>query len=254
MTMSRGCVLAVALVAACGGSDGDGDADGGPPGDGGADGPPVGPLADFRLLAPDGFAELVPSRTVDVAWSVTPAPYGLQLDALDRDGRPWMLDRRSLEPGSLAWDGEDPAGEPAPPGHYTVRATALGPDDGEAGTFDGGVAHLIVVQGVRFRDQALVYTGADAQRPLVLTTVARSPFELSLFLDRDIGVPDDELPLLDDDVPGELVPVERTYGFSGRTRDGAPVPAGEYVLYARVIARQGTVVYRVNGPTLDWTP
>jgi hypothetical protein len=55
-------------------------------------------------------------------------------------------------------------------------------------------------------------------------------------------------------IPGELVPTPRSYPFTGMDAGGAPIPAGTYTLAAFIHARGDTIVYRVDGPTLTWTP
>lgn len=221
-------------------------------GDGGA--PPT-PLADFVLTAPDGFVELVPTTSATLAWEVTASPaLALQLDALTGAEPPVLIDRRALAAGTLAWDGRDPAGVAARPGNYQIRATALGPDDGTVDTADGDNAHLVVVQGVRFRDATLAFTGAAPARDMVLTATTRSTLELTLLLDPDLAIAGDELPLLTATVPGELVPTARSYPFTGRTAGGHAIAAGAYVLAASIRARAGTITYRTDGPTLTWAP
>ena len=220
--------------------------------DGGA---PPAPLADFVLTAPDGFAELVPTTTTTLAWEVTASPaLGLQLDALTGAEPPVLIGRRALAAGTLAWDGRDPAGGPARPGNYRIRATALGPDDGTVDTAEGDNAHLVVVQGVRFAAAMLAFTGAQPARDLVLTSTTRSTMELTLLLDPDVANAGDELPLLTATIPGELVPTGRSYPFTGRTADGQAIAAGAYVLAASIKARAGTITYRTDGPTLTWAP
>lgn len=222
---------------------------------GGDDGTAVGPLDDFELTAPDGFAELVPTTTVAIAWQVTTSPaLGLELDAVAAGEAPTMIDRRALTSGSLDWNGRGPTGLAVPPGNYQISASALGPDDGAVATVEGDNAHLVVVQGVRFRDGALTFTGGGGGRELVLTTVTRSPLELTLALDPSPLADGDELPLLTATIPGELVPTPRSYPFTGRTAADQPIAGGSYVLAALVRARGGTIAYRVDGPTLTWTP
>ncbi len=212
------------------------------------------PVADFVVTAPDGFAELVPTTAVGIAWQVTASlAYGLELEVVAGTESPKIIATTDLAPGSLTWDGRDLARVAAPPGNYRLRAVALGPDDGEVDTADGDAAHLIVVQGIRFRDHALTFTVAQPGRDLVLTTVARSPLELDLLLDRDLTTAGDELPLLTATIPGELVPVGRSYPFTGRTADDHPIAGGTYVVVAELHARGG-IIYRVDGPTLTWTP
>lgn len=222
---------------------------------GGDDGTAVGPLDDFELTAPDGFAELVPTTTVEIAWQVTSSSaFGLELDAVAADGAPILLDRRALTSGSFAWDGRGADAIPVAPGNYQISASALGPDDGTVATVAGDNAHLVVVQGVRFRDAALTFTGGAGGRELVLTTVTRSPLELTLALDPSPTTAGDELPLLTATIPGELVPTPRSYPFTGRTAADQPIAGGSYVLAALVRARGGTIAYRVDGPTVAWTP
>lgn len=231
-------VLALAPLASCGD-------------DGGATG---GPLDDFVLTAPDGFAEQVPTTTVDVAWTVSAASYGLELDVVSGDEPAIMIQRRALEPGTIAWDGEGTVGARVPAGNYRVLAIALGPDDGAVQTVDGGADHLIVVQGVRFRDRTLSFTGAMATRELVVSTVARSTMELTLVLDPDLTTELDEKPLLTASIPGELAPVARSYPFTGMDASGAPIAAGAYTVAAVIRARGGAITYRIDGPTLTWAP
>ena len=223
-------------------------------GDDGGDGVTAGPLDDFVVLAPSGFSELVPTTTVDVTWAVTAAlAYGLELQAV-AGATPIMIDRRALAPGTLSWNGRDRAGRPAPPGNYQVRAIALGPDDGEVDTAEGDNAHLIVVQGVSFRDTTLAFTGAPAPRDIVLTTTARSVMELTLVLDPDVATAGDELPLLTATIPGEFASFARSYPFTGRTAADQPIAAGTYVVAAQLRAVAADIAYRVDGPTLTWTP
>ena len=239
-------IAAIALVALTSGGAGTCGSD-----DGATD--PT-PLADFAVTAPDGFAELVPTTTVGIAWQVTASPaYGLELEVVSGAEPARVITTVDLASGSLTWDGRDQARAAAPPGNYRLRAIALGPDDGEVDTADGDAAHLIVVQGVRFRDRTLAFTGAQAGRDLVLTTVARSPLELDLLLDPDLATAGDELPLLTATIPGELVPVGRSYPFTGRTADDHAIAAGTYVVVAELHA-SGGIMYRVDGPTLTWTP
>lgn len=213
------------------------------------------PLADFVVTAPDGFVELVPTTTVELAWQVTPSTaFGLELDVVAGAAPPRPITTQALASGTFTWDGRDLARTAVPPDNYQLRAVALGPDDGEVDTADGDNAHLIVVQGVTFRDAALTFTGGQAARELVLTTVARSTIELALVADPDPAIAGDELPLLTASIPGELVPRPRSYPFTGRTADDRAIAAGTYVLAAVVRARAGAITYRVDGPTLTWTP
>lgn len=233
--------MLVVVLAGCGGDDG-----GGPPG---------GPLDDLRVTAPDGFAELGPGEAADVAWEVTASDaYGLELGVVGDDVAPRMIERRPLAAGTLRWNGVQLDGIRAPAGNYHVYASALGPDDGAVQTVDGGADHLIVVQGVRFRDATLSFTDADLPGALVLSTVARSPMELTLVLDPDVGTELDEKTLLTASIPGELVPVARSYPFTGLDASGAPIGGGTYTLAAVIRARGGAITYRVDGPTLTWTP
>ncbi|HVV82724.1 MAG TPA: hypothetical protein VHE35_06570 [Kofleriaceae bacterium] len=236
-------------VLACGGAGTCG-------GDGGDDDGPAGePLADFAFTKPDGFAELVPTTTVELAWTVSPSDAdSLELDAFDGDEPPIAIQRFSLVSGSYAWDGRSPAGTAAPPGNYRLRAIALGPADGEAARLDGDATHLVVVQGVRFRDTTLAFTGGQASRQIVVDTTARSPVELTLVLDPDVATDGDELPLLTATVPGEFASVARTYPFTGHTADDQPIAGGTYTLAAVLRARDGAITYRTDGPTLTWTP
>jgi hypothetical protein len=229
-----------AALAACGGDDADG----------------AGPLVDFVFVEPDGFAELVRGDTVDVTWDVTTAPgLELRLDVLPGGDptTPLPLRWTDLAPGTLAWDGTV-QGARLLAGHFELRATALTSGEEVLQHVDGGAQHLIVLQGVRFRDQTLAFTGAQANRELVLTTVTRSVMEMTLALDPDTGADGDELPLLTASIPGELVPTTRSYPFTGRTAADDAIAAGTYTLIAQVRARGGANTYVDYGPQLTWAP
>lgn len=213
------------------------------------------PLADFALTAPDGFAELVPGETVAIAWQVSTAPsHALVLAASTGDEPPVTIHRGPLTAGQVAWDGRGADQVLAAAGNYQLTATALGPGDAVVATVEGGAGHLVVLQGVRFRDAALDFTGAQAARDLVLTTVTRSVIDLTLVVDPDVAVAGDERPLLTATIPGELVPTTRSYPFTGRTAADQPLAGGHYTLAALVRARAGARTYRVDGPGLTWTP
>lgn len=215
----------------------------------------VAPLEDFAVTSPDGFAELVPGGAVELAWTVTARPQlSLEIDLVAGVAPPWVITHDRVQPGSFTWGGLDSRNQPLPPDNYRVRAAAIAPDDGTVDTFDGDAAHLVVVQGVRFRDASLAFTGAQADRQIVLSTVTRSPMELTLALDPDPGRAGDELPLLTASIPGELVPFARSYPFTGRTAADGAVPAGFYVVAALISTRDGAVQYRIDGPGLTWTP
>lgn len=238
----RCAMIAMMIVAGCGG-DGDGDD------------ALAGPLDDFRVTAPDGFAEIAPNEAAEIAWDVTASDaYGLEVGVVGAGGAQVVIDQRVLAPGSVSWRGRDLAGATVPPGNYRVYASALGPDDGAVQTVDGGATHLVVVQGVRFRDATLAWTGADATREMVISTVTRSTMALTLLLDVDPDTTGDERVLLRASIPGELVPVARSYPFTGRDADGVAIPGGTYTLAAVIAARDGAITYRVDGPTLTWTP
>lgn len=237
MTVRCAPLIALVLVAGCG-DDGVGA-----------------PLADFEVTAPDGFVELVPGETVTIAWQVSAAPSdALVLSAATGDEPALTLYRGPLRAGQVAWDGRAPDQALAAAGNYQLTAAALGPDDGVVATVDVGAGHLIVLQGVRFRDATLDFTGAQATRELVLTTVTRSVMELTLAVDPDLAVAGDERPLSTATIPGELVPTTRSYPFTGRTADDQPLAGGRYTLAALVRARAGARTYRVDGPVLTWTP
>lgn len=233
---------AVSVLAGChGGGEGDVDA------------PGPGPLLSYHLRVPSGLVELRPGAPAPVEWQVNSGPYFLRLDAVDAEDRAVLLDVRGLESGSLQWDGRDPAGRKVPAGHYGVRATALDADQRTVGLVEGEPNDRIVVQGVRFPDAALSFTGAQAMRTIGLTVVTLSSVRLTVALDPDEDWSGDELPVVSAEQAGELVPVHRAFAFTGRTTDGAAIPAGRYRLHAIVIVG-GTNGYRVDGPTLDWTP
>jgi hypothetical protein len=238
--MRAALLVVLAGLAACGGDDG---------------AAPPGPLDDLVVTAPDGFAELAPTETATIAWEVTASGgFGLELAVVSGDEPAVLVERRALASGSLGWDGDDPAGDRVPAGNYQVRAIALGPDDGTVQAVDGGATHLLVVQGVRFRDDALAFTGGQASRELALVTVTRSTLALTLVIDPDVAVPGDERALVTASVPGELAPTPRSYPFTGRDADDRAIAGGTYTLAAIVAARAGAITYRVDGPTLTWTP
>lgn len=223
-----------------------------------ADDEPAGdPLDDFVLTSPDGFVELIPTSTVELAWDVTARPplsLELDLDLVGSVEPALVIHHAQLAPGSFTWDGLDTRNQPALPGNYQVRAIAVEPSFGTVDARPGDNAHLVVVQGVRFRDGELSFTGAQSSRELALTTVNRSVMAMTLALDPDPAVEGDELPLLTANVPGELVPFARTYPFTGRTAADAPVPGGRYQLVALIAAEDGARHYRVAGPGLSWAP
>ena len=234
--------MAVLALASCADPDDDGD-------------PAALPLAQYELLAPDGFEELIPTKTVEVAWAVEPGPRILRMEAIEGDRAPVTIYDGAVQAAALQWDGRDvDTGAAAAPGNYQVRARVVNERGGEYDSRLGDNAHLIVIQGVTFRDATLAFTGAQATRDVVLTTTARSVMELTLALDPDVATAGDELPLLTATIPGEFASFARSYPFTGRTAADQPIAAGTYVVAAQLRAVAAGVAYRVDGPTLTWTP
>ena len=204
---------------------------------------------EFRLTAPDGFAELGAAGTVTIAWQADGTPgASVRLRAIATDGvADVALPPANLEDGQLAWDGTD-AGARVPPANYR-----LGGDVARVGGCTGAPItpddlHVIVVQGVRLPTAAIELLGSQSAREIAITTINRSTQALSLALDPSLVVDGDELEFAAASVAGEFTPFVRRYPFPGTTTTGAAIPAGSYQL----VAQFGGA--RFVGPTVTWDP
>lgn len=203
---------------------------------------------DFALTAPDGFAELVPGATVMIGWAAdgdSGADVELQAFSTDQDVT-IALPPALLGDGQLAWNGGD-----APPGNYRLGGTVARIAQCEGLTITPDDLHLVVVQGLRLPTAALAFTGAQSTRTINVTTVTRSTLMVRYVVDPDLATGGDELAFAQATIPGELVAVPRSYPFTGMTTTGAAIPAGTYTLAALV---GDPLAYRVDGPSLTWTP
>lgn len=204
---------------------------------------------EFRLTAPDGFAELGATGTVTIAWQADGTPgASVRLRAIATDGvADVALPPANLEDGQLAWDGTD-AGARVPPANYRVGGDVAQVGGCAGATIAPDDLHLIVVQGVRLPTAAIELLGSQPDREVAITTVNRSSQPLVLALDPSLAVDGDELEFAAATIPGEFTPFGRRYPFAGTTTAGAAIPAGSYTLVARLGAG------RFVGAAVTWDP
>lgn len=211
--------------------------------------------SSYQLVEPAGFAQKTPTGpAIEIAWTIDSDATSFHLDLAPSGGATGAaVPLADLGPGArtFAFAGASADGAPVPPGNYAVRMTLRCGDVTNDTVVDGGPLHLVVVQGVRFRDAALAFTADQADRHVVLTTVTRTQMELELAVADAAGPPRVFARAL---IPGELVPFERSYPFTGQDIDGTDVPAGTYAVLARVRAPGAGESTEVAGPTLTWTP
>ena len=206
--------------------------------------------AVISITAPPGFAELqLDGLPVELAWTADEDPAGFTVTLVDGSTRHPLASLPGAARG-LRFDGTGADGERIPPGNYTLELGVTCALD-DVTTLDGGGFHLVVVQGVRFRDATLSFTGAQTTRDVHLTTVSRSAIDLELAVADPTGV---TRTFTRAAIPGELVPVERSYPFTGDDLAGAPIPAGTYTIVARVRTAAGATPVERPGPVLTWMP
>lgn len=210
-------------------------------------------LADFAILEPAGAVELIPgTEGVRVAW--TQVDVNLELELFDgarvrTAGFPAPFDEslQLTEPAESVLNGS------GPPGVYRIRARfACG--GGMRPTFETSPLQTIYAQGAEVAGGELVFDGGQAEREIVVRTVSLSTFELELLLDAAPPLDPGARVIARATVPGELVAMNRTFTFTGRDVNDLPIPAGDYDIWTRVRARDGTVTYDRAGPRLSWTP
>jgi len=217
------------------------------------------PAGSFTFTAPEGFGQLVPTRTVEIGWSWTGDP-----DTLDRAWADIGLVAAGGEvssifagspvpPSGITWDGAVVTG-PSPPraGFYTLAAD-LQLDTGPLHVDDD--ARFVVVQGVDVSRPApgdTVESPAGATVDLGVTTSTIAPIDLRVVLDPDRAADGDEIAIEERAVAAEFQPVPRVVRFAGTDAGGAAVPPGDYVVAAVVTDRATGVTYRVDGGTLRY--
>jgi hypothetical protein len=198
----------------------------------------------ITVTSPTGLGELVPTQTIDIAWTVGGDfdPKAVEVDVLLRGTTeqrhvisPAMNESLATTTG-FTWDGrvfDDPtdlALHAAAPGYYDLLV-------GDGGALvDAGDSHVVVVQGVSITQPA---PGATLTVPgdIDFTTSTTSTLDVQLLADQTM--------IEDVSVPGELHSVSRTTTF-----DGPPLAKGTYALSAHVTDAAVGVSYDVPGGTL----
>jgi hypothetical protein len=228
----RHLVLIALGLAACGGSD---------------DEPSI------TLTEPFLFASLVPTRTIPVAWTAH----------LAGDGEATVDVRLVAEYGGadqLVFDGpvregatsiEFPAADqPFPaPGVYTVEARLASDGVSVEAESDARVG----VQGIVFTEPAIgerLDASAGTRADIELDGTTFGTLALALMLTPETGAAGDGLVIHEASLPGEVLPVHRTYAFDGADATGAPVAAGDYRLTAITTDASTGVEQSTDGGTV----
>jgi len=219
----------------------------------------------IHLVDPPGFTQLVPTKTVDVAWwvdlgdtDVETASLGSIRIALAAEfggvDQTICTGPPPLETDAITCTVPGPQ-QPFPvPGVYRVTATL--DVDGAHDETEWFIARL-GVQGVVFTrpaPAARLEVTAGTSTALELDTSTFAPFALSLVLRPENDAAGADVVIHDGSVPGEILPVHRAYPFDGRDTTGAPVPAGDYRLAAIVTDERTGIRYRTEGGAVRISP
>ncbi|MEZ4404122.1 MAG: hypothetical protein R3B06_29135 [Kofleriaceae bacterium] len=220
----------------------------------GCAGPAPATIADLRVTAPTGAAEVVPvaDEALAIAWTATvTGAVDLTLALVpDQPSNPAVtLATVDAAAGQLRWLVPRP---PPAPGTYRLTATATDAAGGAA-LATAAASAIVVVQGVVFRAAALTFTGADPERDVWLTVTNGQPIDVALELSPP-GQAGPRVTVATATIASDLAPVGRVLRFDGTTVDGAPLAGGSYDAHLVVTPPARPTGYQVDGLTIHWTP
>lgn len=203
---------------------------------------------EVRVTAPADLVELVPvpGDELTLAWTVRGAgPLTVAATLVpDRVGGPSIaVGRWDADVGGAIWRVPDP-----PPQHGTYRIRVEVAADG-AILATAEAQAIVVMQGAHFRDSALTFSAADAERDLWIEATVGRP--VTVELRADAGA--DARRLFRGTIASDLAPVGRVLRWPAVDLDGAALPAATYAVWLDLTAADGER-YRVDGLTVTWTP
>jgi hypothetical protein len=209
------------------------------------------------VTAPTGLTPLVPGHPITITTRVdlagadpSTAHLAVTLDASLGGADQVVFDGAATAGDTSRTFPADDQPFPAP-GVYALTAAL---DAGDAHVTAPPSVTRVAAQGVVFRRPApgeRVEVGAPVD--LALDAVTLGPMALTLVLAAENGTAGDEVAIITASIPGELVPVPRTYSFDGTDATGAPVPAGDYRLEADIVDQRTGAAYRSHGGSVRVT-